>query len=220
MINNRLVNTCLIGTALLSLAFFLFPQIDISISAMFYDKQGHFHYKEEPFIYFIYELIPIATKLFVATCTVYLLFILGKHRSFKKMIKTRVFFLFLSASIGPGIIVNYVLKENFGRARPSQVTEFKGTSKFSRPFEISDQCTTNCSFPSGHAAMGYYFTAAAYLLTGWYFSLFYIGGIMFGSIVGLTRIMVGAHFASDVVAACFLILFINHLIYILWKKIK
>jgi lipid A 4'-phosphatase len=220
MINNRLVNACLIGAALLSLVFFLFPQIDISISAVFYDKHGHFSYKEEPFTYFIYELIPVATKLLVAAYIIYLLYILARHRSFKKMIKTRVFFLFLAAAIGPGIIVNYVLKDNFGRARPSQITEFKGDNKFSRPFEISNQCTTNCSFPSGHAAMGYYFTAVAYLLTGRCFSLFYISGIIFGSIVGLTRIMVGAHFASDVVSACFLILLINHLIYTLWKKIK
>jgi lipid A 4'-phosphatase len=219
MINNQLVNSCLIGTTLLSLGLFLFPQLDISVSSTFYDARGRFIPKEESY-YLIYQLIPLVTKIFSYGCGAYLLYLLGKHRNLKKVVQSYVFFLFITAAIGPGIVVNFGLKENFGRARPYQITEFSGDSKFTKAFIISDQCSTNCSFPSGHAAMGYYFTSIAYLVGRSYFSLFYIIGIIFGTGVGVTRIIVGAHFASDVIAACLLILLINHIIYLLWKKIK
>jgi lipid A 4'-phosphatase len=55
-------------------------------------------------------------------------------------------------AIGPGILVDLVLKPVWGRARPANVLEFGGTLAFTPPTQISDQCARNCSFVSGEVS--------------------------------------------------------------------
>jgi len=104
-------------------------------------------------------------------------------------------FLFLVMAVGPGLLVNEVFKAESGRPRPSQVQEFEGTRDFVAAFEPSDQCDSNCSFVSGHAAMGFFFLAFAWVLRDrrWLY-----WGALIGLLVGLGRVMQGAHFLSDV----------------------
>jgi lipid A 4'-phosphatase len=136
-------------------------------------------------------------------------------------------YLILTCSIGPGLIVNHLFKENVGRPRPSQITSFNGIKEFIPIFAMSDQCNHNCSFPSGHAAMGYYFSALAYAFALYRsgnsssdFTKIYLSAILFGSLVGFSRILMGGHFLSDVVASCFIVLTINHLLYFCIKQLK
>ena len=218
MINNRLVNISLIVFGFLSLIFVIFPSFDIKISELFYLKEFGFKYKEHYAVVLFYNAIPLLTKTFVFICILYLLYILIKSKNFKKALSSWAFFLIISALIAPGITVNSLLKENFGRARPREIVEFGGTKNFSRAFAFSDQCPKNCSFSSGHAAMGYYFSSIAYVARSLYFARIYITSILFGSIVGLSRIIMGGHFASDIIVSAFLVLLLNHLIYLLWKK--
>ena len=104
----------------------------------------------------------------------------------------------LAILVGPGLIVNLVLKENFGRARPRDIVEFGGNKAFTRPFSISNQCETNCSFVSGHSATGFYFCSVALIFSGRKKKLVFRGGILLGTVIGLVRIIAGGHFASDV----------------------
>jgi lipid A 4'-phosphatase len=55
-------------------------------------------------------------------------------------------------ALGPGLLVNGVLKAEWGRARPAQTTEFGGAAQFSPPFEIVSECGDNCSFVSGEGS--------------------------------------------------------------------
>ena len=219
-INNYLVNTILIITAFLALLLVIFPELDVSFSELFFSiEKNSFIYKKKFLVYQIYKLLPWLTKLFVLVCVIYLVYITIKYRSLKKIIRSGVFFLFITAIVSPGLIVNEGFKENFGRARPNQIEEFNGTKDFTRAFKISNQCEHNCSFSSGHAAMGYFFSAIAYTTSLLYFNRIYISGVVFGSIVGLSRIMMGGHFLSDVVVSAFIVLFFNHIIFILWKML-
>lgn len=219
-INNYLVNTILIITAFLALLLVIFPELDVSFSELFFSiEKNSFIYKKKFLVYQIYKLLPWLTKLFVLFCVIYLVYITIKYRSLKKIIRSGVFFLFITAIVSPGLIVNEGFKENFGRARPSQIEEFNGTKDFTRAFKISNQCKHNCSFSSGHAAMGYFFSAIAYTTSLLYFNRIYIAGVVFGSIVGLSRIMMGGHFLSDVVVSAFIVLFFNHIIFILWQML-
>jgi lipid A 4'-phosphatase len=143
-----------------------------------------------------------------------------------------VVYLIITAAVGPGIIVNYVLKENFGRARPSQIIEFGGQKTFTPAFIVSDQCLTNCSFSSGHASMAIYFTAIAYafalrsknhktnVASSSRFTIIYLLGCLFGIMVGMSRILMGGHFLSDVAFSCFITLLVNYLLFLWWKKLK
>ena len=218
MINNRLVNITLIAIGFFSLVFVIFPNLDIEVSSLFYSEKLGFLYKEQAIVVLFYKAVPILTKSFVLVCALYLLYILIKFKNFKKTLSSWAFFLIISAIIAPGITVNSLLKDNFGRARPREIIEFGGNKEFSRAFSFSDQCPRNCSFSSGHAAMGYSFSSIAYVAGNLYFSRIYIAGIFCGSIVGLSRIIMGGHFASDVIISAFLVLLLNHLIYLLWKK--
>lgn len=184
----------------------------------FYEKNIGFKYKNHPILFFFYESIPILTQSFIIICSIYLLYLFLKFKNIKKIITSWAFFLIISAAIGPGLTVNLILKDNFGRARPREIIEFGGCKIFTPAPLISYQCYKNCSLSSGHAAMGYYFSAISYVFSYIYFTRIYIITILFGSLVGLTRIIMGAHFASDVVISAFIVLLSNHLIYILWKK--
>ncbi|MDP5020724.1 MAG: phosphatase PAP2 family protein [Rickettsiaceae bacterium] len=218
MINNPLVTISLIMSGILMLVFIFYPGLDITISEFFYYSEIGFKYKNQAVIQFFFRIVPALTKLFVAICFLYMIYLAIRHKNIKPALRSWAFFLFISAAIAPGLTVNSLLKENFGRARPSQIIEFSGKKEFTPAFIISNQCDTNCSFSSGHAAMGFYFTAIAYIMSTIYFNRIYILGLFFGTFVGVSRIVMGGHFASDVIASAFIVLFLNHIIYLLWKN--
>jgi len=106
-------------------------------------------------------------------------------------------FLVLALALGPGLIVNGVLKETWGRARPSQLAMFGQERAFSSALVPSDQCEHNCSFPCGDAALAFYVHSFA-CLPGRRRRLVFWGGLGFGLAIGWVRIMMGGHFLSDV----------------------
>lgn len=218
-INNYVVNISLIITAFLTLLITTFPELDISFSRLFFFEKNGFIYKKNFLVYQIHALLPLLTKLFSLICLIYLVYVAIKHSSYKKILRSGVFFLVVAAAISPGFVVNEVFKENFGRARPRHIEEFNGTKAFTKAFTISNQCERNCSFSSGHAAMGYFVTAIAYTTNLLYFNRIYLAGILFGSLVGFSRIVMGGHFLSDVLASAFVVLFLDHVVFILWQML-
>ena len=218
MINTKLIYANIFAFAAFTFFFILFPELDIQTADYFYDSEIGFIYKKNVIVQLFYKSIPVITKIFAIACLLYMIYLYLKHRNGKLILNSAAFFLFITAIIGPGIIINTVLKDNFGRARPRQIKEFNGNKEFTKAFVITNQCDKNCSFSSGHAAMGFYFSAIAYIASGLYFTRIYLFGIVFGASVGLSRIIMGGHFASDVVTSALIVLLLNHLIFIWWKK--
>ncbi|TPW01688.1 MAG: superfamily protein, partial [bacterium] len=101
----------------------------------------------------------------------------------------------------PGLIVNLILKDHWGRPRPSTIAEFFGPNHYVPPFLISDQCLDNCSFPSGHAALGFWLVAFALLTPPVRRRRALWAALVFGAMVGLVRIAQGGHFLSDVLVS-------------------
>ena len=218
MINTNLIYTSIFVFASLTLFFILFPELDIQITSYFYNSELGFMHKPNIIVQLLFRSIPLITKLFSISCLLYIVYLYIKHKNPKLILNSSAFFLLFTAIIGPGFIVNTVLKDNFGRARPNQIKEFNGSKEFTKAFVISNQCDKNCSFSSGHAAIGFYFTAIAYTASAMYFYRIYLLAITFGTLVGLSRIIMGGHFASDVVVSALIVLLFNHLIFIWWKK--
>ena len=110
-------------------------------------------------------------------------------------------FLVLSFLLGPGLIVNVALKNNFGRPRPHEVLEFSGRFCFAG-LGIPGSAGTNSSFPSGHAAAAFFVAIAGMglLILGRKRSgvAVTILGLVFGLGVGAARMAQGAHFLSDI----------------------
>lgn len=99
-------------------------------------------------------------------------------------------FVFVGVGL-PGLVV-VILKRILGRARPEHI-DLLGPLSF-RPITLEQSLL---SFPSGHAN-----TAAAFAVVlvalcgrGWRFAVFGIAGL-----VAFSRIVVGAHYLTDVVA--------------------
>ena len=108
-------------------------------------------------------------------------------------------FLTLFLILGPGLLVNTVFKDDWGRPRPREIVQFDGKKQFLQPWQkgISGQ---GRSFPSGHASAAFFMSAPFFiyrrrkprLALGWL-----IGGIIFGVLMSVARIAQGGHFLSD-----------------------
>ena len=61
------------------------------------------------------------------------------------------------------VVVNVFLKGLWGRARPNDVLDFGGSDVFTPWHNISNACTSNCSFVSGDAAVGFSFLALCFI---------------------------------------------------------
>ncbi|MCC8417935.1 MAG: phosphatase PAP2 family protein [Rickettsia endosymbiont of Bryobia graminum] len=220
MINTRLVYISIVISGILLLLVTIFPNIDIDFSNLFYNEQESFFSRDNIIVQFCFIIIPILTKTLIVVLLLYLLYLVIRYRSLKKILLSGSIYLVISTAIGPGLLVNHIFKENFGRARPIQITNFSGTQKFSKFFEITNECKHNCSFSSGHAAMAYSFSNLAYVAPYVFFTRIYSLALFFGSAVGMSRILMGGHFLSDVLASCFVVLIINHLLYLCCQKLK
>jgi membrane-associated PAP2 superfamily phosphatase len=113
--------------------------------------------------------------------------------------------LFLAAmlALGPGLLVNGILKPQWCRPRPCQTECFGGTQAFVGVWGMG-ALRGSKSFPSGHASMGFFLMAPAFLLVRSRPRLaatFVLLGLAAGLALGVTRILQGAHFASDVIWA-------------------
>jgi membrane-associated PAP2 superfamily phosphatase len=112
-------------------------------------------------------------------------------------------FLFLFLAIGPGLVVNVVFKDHWGRPRPHEIVNFGGSQQY-LPAWQKGVGARNGSFPSGHASIGFYLMAPYFFLRRKHKHiafLFLAGGLSAGSVVGAARIVQGGHFLTDVIWA-------------------
>ncbi|MGB0748638.1 MAG: phosphatase PAP2 family protein [Magnetospiraceae bacterium] len=179
----------------------LFPQIDLWVSGWFYIPGDGFALGRAHLLQFLRKGLP--PILFGIVAYVMVLWLAGRLlRIHFWGINGRVtLYLAGTLAVGPGLIVNTLFKDNWGRARPSQIEAFGGDSLFSRAVFWSDQCDKNCSFVSGHAAMGFWVIAFAFLTPKPWRAPAILAALAFGFFIGWVRIIQGGHFFSDVVFA-------------------
>lgn len=111
----------------------------------------------------------------------------------------RAVFVAALFAIGPGLLVNAGLKAYSHRPRPIQTVEAAGGEMPFRPYYRFDgACRTNCSFSSGEAASAFWTTAPA-LLAPPALRMAAVGAALgFGVLASAFRMILGAHFLSDV----------------------
>lgn len=194
-----------------TLLFFLFfPNIDLIVSGWFYDPATHgWAMNGTPLGDFVRKGVPpllVGLVLFLAV-----LWLAGKvyRQRFLGVTGPVVLYLVLSLAIGPGFLANTVFKDNWGRARPSTVQELGGDRQFTPPFMVTDQCDRNCSFVSGHGALGFWLVALAFLAPGAWRGRAIVVALVGGSWVGFVRIAQGGHFLSDVFYAGVLVVTVS-----------
>jgi len=181
-----------------------FPGIDLWVADLFergdYSDARRFYLREHPIPKFLNDLVKEGANVVAFIILFGLIFTSIAKRPFLKLSKRKYWFLFASFISGPLLVANALFKENWGRARPRDVTEFGGDFMFTPPLMITDQCETNCSFVSGDASLAFTMIAFAFVTpiirTRWL-----VLATGFGVIIGINRIVQGAHFLSDTLFA-------------------
>ena len=131
--------------------------------------------------------------------------------------------LFLAGvlALGPGLIIFAVSKPAWNRPRPCLVREFGGRYDFVPVGDWGERQDSK-SFPSGHAAMGFYLITPAFLLyrrrRRWAIG-FLVLGLAYGMLIGGVRIAQGGHFPSDVLWSAAIIYFSAVFLHIAWQCI-
>lgn len=190
------VGVLLVMTVLLALT-----DADLRLAKLFYSLEKGWLWKDaQPwdFLYRYGTIPPIALSISGLVMAVY---------SFlsRKVIHWRKagIFLALLMIIGPGLVVNTVFKDHWGRPRPAEVEMFGGKEKYLPVWErgIAGQ---DKSFPCGHASVGFFIFAPLFFLRKtspkWAWIFLWIGTI-YGVVMGIGRMVQGGHFATDVLWA-------------------
>ena len=194
----RAASAFLLFSGALALLFVLVPGIDLAFSGLFYEVGAGFTQNGALWERVLYESIDwiVGAAVVGSVCVL----VVGLFRPGPIGRRGRVAALLLIViALGPGLVVNGILKEHWGRARPRDVTEFGGDRRFTPAFVISDQCERNCSFTAGHPSAGFALAALGYAYVSrrrrWQVLAAATG---FGLLVGLARVAAGGHFLSDV----------------------
>jgi membrane-associated PAP2 superfamily phosphatase len=205
----RPVGLVLAGLVLNGLVFGLFPELDLALAALFFDPAtGLFAGRADPswnrwrtlgfdVPYAVFGLFAFSWLLGLA---------LPKVTT--KVSGRALAFLALSLALGPGLLVNGVLKEVSQRPRPVHVTEFRGPEQFRPWYSFDGACRSNCSFVSGEASSATWLIAPASLAPPPFRAPLMAAALGFGAGVGLLRMGYGGHFASDVIFSILLTLLI------------
>lgn len=176
------------------LLFVFWPKLDIAVANQFYNHEAQrFIGVDSSTLDVIYRIFAyIQFPLLIGL--IYGLF--RYKRQAKNSLRKKCIYLLCCLIVGPGLLVNIVLKDNsFGRPRPKQIELYGGSFDYSAPFRYSGECRKNCSFTSGHAAIGFLLIALTWTTRR---REYFIGGLLLGALLGLMRIAQGAHFPSDV----------------------
>lgn len=193
--------------AVLLVPLILFPAIDLGITAQFYDPmQRIFPARMSPMYEWVRRVMPYF--MFAGAGYVLVLWLAGEvmGQVFLGIGRRVALFLLSSLALGPGLIVNVLLKDSWGRPRPSTIREFDGPNYFVPPLVFSDQCDNNCSFSSGHGALGFWPVAIALLVPAPWRGWAVAASLVFGGLVGFVRIAQGGHFFSDVVFSAVIVI--------------
>ena len=190
--------TVAIGVAA-AVLFIAVPQIDLIAARALYLGDGAFWWSHELIGVVWAKGTRLLARVIIVVLAIGLVGTLVRRRPIIGLDWRRFLFLLLCFGIGTGIVANAIFKDNWGRARPSQIVEFGGDKQFTPAFVIADQCPRNCSFVSGDAAFAFG-TIGIALLAGRR-PRYVAAALAFGALIGFGRMLAGGHFLSDVVFA-------------------
>ncbi len=207
----------IVTTALVHLVFAIWPGTDIAVSRFFLQADGSFLLANSAFGEDIRMPIWLASVAVAVAGAVMLCISLLRGKSAQSSWRLWAFVTALYVC-GTGLLVNVLLKQHWGRARPVTIQEFGGDKLFTPPFEIAGQCTSNCSFVSGEAASAAAMAIVIAVCFGralpkpWRGVVYGLGAGVYALAAGM-RVAAGRHFLSDVVFAGLFMLILARVFY-------
>lgn len=185
----------------MSAFFLLFQNVDIALSRLAFDPETQRFMAHEPVLQRLRALGLWVPKLIVAALVVSLLVkLLLPHLT--SLIPPQVSLFFLSTLIlGPGLLVNGILKAHSGRPRPRQTDLFGGDLPFMPPWSWSDHCARNCSFVSGEASSSFFVLAIVFVVPRAFRAFALCLLVPYVLAISYNRVLFGGHYVSDIVIA-------------------
>jgi membrane-associated PAP2 superfamily phosphatase len=189
----------LLGFAAAVTVLFWGTRLDIEAARWFYHpgESDPWPVAGQPLWHLFYRSAPWVTGSLAVAGAV--LLVSGMVRGKSRRARLLGIFILLCVAVGPGLIINGILKDHWGRPRPRQIVEFGGRLEYVPP--LLPASTHGKSFPCGHCSVGYLYAA------GWWAwrrshplraagSL--AAGTALGTLLGFGRMAAGGHFLSDV----------------------
>ena len=175
--------------------------LDMSVASHFYSPaHGWDRGGEQPWkALYHYGVIPA----WIVAVSALVVFVASFRATSLRRHRRAAIFLVLAMAIGPGLMVNVVFKDHWGRPRPRDVREFGGDRSFVGPW-IKKPAPNGNAFASGHASMGFFLMVPYFLCRRrrWRRAVFFVAlGLGYGGLMGWARMTQGAHFLSDVLWA-------------------
>jgi lipid A 4'-phosphatase len=218
----RTVGFVLAGLAALTgLVFAVAPGIDLAVAAFFHGLAvNETMLRLYRAIAVLRSLEPVVTMLAVAPAVLVLIVKLFWPRRATIMPTRAALFLIVSLLLGPGLLVNTVLKDHWARPRPGMVTNFGGDMTFRPWWDPRGTCADNCSFVSGETSSAVWLAAPALLVPlPWRYAAF-AGVAVYATGIAVMRLLLGGHFLSDVLFAGIftgLVIWTLHGVFLRWR---
>ncbi len=195
---------------------FWLTDLDREVAALFYrsgDGSSLWPWKDWWLWHFLFKYAYsfTITAVIAALLTIGLSYYLPKLQCLRRPAS----YLLLVIALGPGLVVNLVFKDHWGRPRPAHMTEFGGQYDYIPPLQIGH--TGEKAFVCGHCSVGFMFFGLYFLSRkrkAFYLAL----TLIFGLTLGLTRMSAGGHFLSDILWSGYLVFFVGWCVYYGWYQ--
>lgn len=180
---------------------FWVTDLDLQVAALFHHPEADDPWPEGrlPLWSFLYRAAPVVTGLVLVGGVL----VLGAAAIWDRARPLRLYAVLVLATVltGPGLLVNAVFKDHWGRPRPHQVEALGGTKVHVPPL-LPTASGGSKSFPCGHSSVG--FSLGVFYLIwrrrrprlAWAALL---GSLALGTLLGIGRMAAGDHFLSDVI---------------------
>lgn len=196
----------------LLLAFKLSPQWDLGAARAFFNgaacsaapREGGkwcvgFPLEANGFLVFVREFLHPLPVIFGIVLLIVLLLELWLGRRWRNARIRVETVLVATLIVGPGLIVNAILKAYWGRPRPWMTEDFGGWLPFVEAGRRTGFCQSNCSFVSGEGAGAGWLMCIALLLAiqrhDRLAGLFAVASVVMAGL----RVAFGAHYLSDAI---------------------
>lgn len=200
----------LLGAFAASFALFgIWPDLDLWVTAQFYDPGTGFSTADSDWPNQLRLAVWRVSELVLVVSIGALVFGAVLHRDVLGLPRRVWVYILALYALGPGILVDVVLKPVWGRARPANVLEFGGMLDFTPPTQITNECARNCSFVSGEVSGAVALAVALMLILGHLrdrmtVTAYRIMAVLIFAVpvlIALQRIAAGRHFLSDAIFA-------------------
>lgn len=189
---------CLTAILALTALFWVAPALDVAASDLFYRAGSGFPLSQEPLLKALRKSSDLCLALLFLGLLLHLAWRLVRRGLDAFAGARRSIFLIAALAVGPGLVVNGLLKSWWGRPRPVMVDLYGGEAPYQPVWFISDWCQSNCSFVSGEASSATWMVAALVLVPP-HLRLFAAPVVVtYALLLSLNRLAFGGHFLSDI----------------------